>query len=114
MDDTSGREDSEKTVDDCPTSAHLPSQVVLLRELENDDDTCEVSAVAPSRRTRISRGPASAPRAMRYACVLAPRERGAQSPLAHAASGGRKSEGPGSLSSVAGAERKRRCVDAEE
>ncbi|KAE8789578.1 hypothetical protein D1007_36223 [Hordeum vulgare] len=101
-DDTSGREDSKKTVDDCPTSAPLPSQATLLRELEDDDVTDEVFAVISPRQTRISRGSASAPRATRSSCVLASRKHGAESPLAHPASAGGKSEAPGSPPSMGG------------
>ncbi|KAE8791169.1 Peroxidase 4 [Hordeum vulgare] len=67
--DTFSAEDSEKTVDDC-----------LASELEDDDVTGDVSVVISSRLTRISRGPMSAPRATRSACVLAPQEHGAESP----------------------------------
>ncbi|KAE8801954.1 hypothetical protein D1007_22213 [Hordeum vulgare] len=37
--DTSGEGDSEKTVDDCPSSAPLPSEAVLLRKLADDNST---------------------------------------------------------------------------
>ncbi|KAE8779926.1 hypothetical protein D1007_47038 [Hordeum vulgare] len=48
-DDTFGGGDSEKTVNGCPASAHLPSHAVLLRELEDDDAAGEVSAVISLR-----------------------------------------------------------------
>ncbi|KAE8766693.1 hypothetical protein D1007_62050 [Hordeum vulgare] len=44
-DDTLGGEDLENTVDNCPTCAPLPSQSILLCELEDDDATGKVSAV---------------------------------------------------------------------
>ncbi|KAE8811502.1 hypothetical protein D1007_11889 [Hordeum vulgare] len=67
--DTPGEGDSEKTVDECPASAPLPSQAVLLRELEDDDAASEVSVGVPSRPTRTSTGPTST---QRYAvCVHA-------------------------------------------
>ncbi|KAE8783855.1 hypothetical protein D1007_42603 [Hordeum vulgare] len=120
-DDTFGGEDSENTVDYCPTSAPLPSHVVLLRELEDDAATGEVSTVISSRLTRISRGPASAPCATRSTSVLSHRKHGAESPLVHPPSTGGMSEAPGSRPSVggplnspvAGAERKRRHVNVE-
>ncbi|KAE8820448.1 hypothetical protein D1007_01594 [Hordeum vulgare] len=62
--DTSSGEGSKKTVDDCPASAPLPSQVILLHELEDDDVTGEFSAVMFSHLTRISGGPVLSPRAM--------------------------------------------------
>ncbi|KAE8794297.1 hypothetical protein D1007_31017 [Hordeum vulgare] len=88
--DTSGREDSEKTVDDCPSSAPLPSQATLLCELEDDDVRGEVSRVISPRLTRISKGSAPAPHAMRSACVLASWKHGAELPLAHLAFAGTK------------------------
>ncbi|KAE8811290.1 hypothetical protein D1007_11650 [Hordeum vulgare] len=95
-DDTFGGEDLEKSADDCPASAPLPSLSVLLHELENDDLTSEVFPVISSRVNMISKGPASAPRTMPSACVLAPVKHGAESPLMHPASAGRKSEAPDS------------------
>ncbi|KAE8779400.1 hypothetical protein D1007_47613 [Hordeum vulgare] len=95
-DDTFGGEHSEKTTGDCPTSAPLPSQAVLLRELEDDDVTGEVSLVRSSHLTRISSGPVSAPCATRSGCVLAPRKHGVVSPLAHPAATCGMYEAPGS------------------
>ncbi|KAE8805352.1 hypothetical protein D1007_18591 [Hordeum vulgare] len=120
-DDTYGGEDSEKIVDDCPTSAPLPSHAALLRELEDDDVTGEVSAMISSRLTKISKGSASTPRAMLSACVLAPRKHGAELPLAHPASAGGSLmhrlaplRGGPAAPAVAGVERKRRWVDVKE
>ncbi|KAE8799767.1 hypothetical protein D1007_24862 [Hordeum vulgare] len=56
--DTSGEGDSEKAVGFCTASMPLPSQAVLLRELEDDDATGVAPAGASSRLTRTSRGPA--------------------------------------------------------
>ncbi|KAE8787897.1 hypothetical protein D1007_38115 [Hordeum vulgare] len=57
LDDASGGEDSEKTADDCLASMPLLSEAVLLRDLEDDDVTGEVSAVISSRQSGVSKGP---------------------------------------------------------
>ncbi|KAI4992058.1 hypothetical protein ZWY2020_041921 [Hordeum vulgare] len=78
--DTFGGEDSEKTVNNFPTSAPLPSQAALLRGLEDDDVIGELSAVISSCLTRISKVLASAPRTMLSASVLAPGKHGSEFP----------------------------------
>ncbi|KAE8799935.1 hypothetical protein D1007_24632 [Hordeum vulgare] len=53
---TSGEGDSERTIDDRPASMPLPSQSILLRELEDDDASVVPPAGTSSRPTRSSRG----------------------------------------------------------
>ncbi|KAI5006166.1 hypothetical protein ZWY2020_033409 [Hordeum vulgare] len=98
-DDTSGGGggDSDKTVDDCPTSAPLPSQAVLLHDLEDDDATSEVSSVLALGSMGLSR---------RWS-ILPPL---AGSPRHRA----RPLHGGPVAPAIAGAERKRRWVDVEE
>ncbi|KAE8798120.1 hypothetical protein D1007_26589 [Hordeum vulgare] len=72
-DRTSGKEDSEKTIEDCPANAPPPLQAIVLRELEDDDTTGEVSVVISSRPTRTSRDPHE-PRAPRGPRACSPPE----------------------------------------
>ncbi|KAE8803452.1 hypothetical protein D1007_20680 [Hordeum vulgare] len=53
--DTSGEVHSEKTDDDSPTSAPLPSKVVLLRKLADDDAAGEGRRLAESEEEEVGR-----------------------------------------------------------
>ncbi|KAE8794757.1 hypothetical protein D1007_30479 [Hordeum vulgare] len=55
--DTSNEGDSKRTADDRPTCVPLPSQSILLRDLEDDDATGVPPAGISSRPARPSRGP---------------------------------------------------------
>ncbi|KAE8792796.1 hypothetical protein D1007_32666 [Hordeum vulgare] len=92
--DTSGEGGLEKIVDDRAASVPLPSQSVLLRELEDDDATGDTSTGTPSRLARASTGPMPTTRAMRYLCVIASRKLGAEPSSAHPASVGGRSKVP--------------------
>ncbi|KAE8810943.1 Far1 [Hordeum vulgare] len=113
---------SEKTVDDRAVSVPLPSQFVLLRELEDDDATDDTIAGTPLRPARASRGLVLTPRTMRSACMHASRKLGAELSSAHPTSTGETSKAPSSPSSVggpvsfvvAGAEKRKRWHDVEE
>ncbi|KAE8775613.1 hypothetical protein D1007_51878 [Hordeum vulgare] len=99
-DDTSGQGDWEKTVDDRPTSVPLPSQSVLLRELEDVDATGVTPTRISSRLARVSMGPASTPRVVRSVCVLVSQKLRVEPSPTHPASAGGKFEAPSSPPSM--------------
>ncbi|KAE8809205.1 hypothetical protein D1007_14250 [Hordeum vulgare] len=93
---TSGEGNSREDRRRLPGERTFPSQVILLRKLEDDDATDAAPAGASSHPTRTSRGPVWTPRAMRSACVLASQKLGAEPSPTHPASVGRKPKAPGS------------------
>ncbi|KAE8791662.1 hypothetical protein D1007_33865 [Hordeum vulgare] len=120
--DTFGEGGSEKTVDDRSVSVPLPSQSVLLRELEDDGATNDTSAGTPLRLTRASRGLVPNLRVTRSACVHASRKLGDEPSPAHPASVGGRAKAPSSppsmgppiSSAVAGAQKRKRWRDVKE